>query len=968
MASEKIDALELDIDAKLNTENIDELIKKLEELGKSLDKLKGKSVKVNIQETGNASEKASSQVDKLTTSFLNQAVKITALIGIYRKLTGWISDGITSSMSYTENMNLFTVSLGEYSENAAKYGDTVREALGIDPSNWIRTQGVFNTLIEGFGVAGDQAAYMSQNLTQLTYDIASFYNLSISDAEKKIQSAVAGELEPVRRLGYDLSQNALTAIAQNPEYYGRTTYSVNELTGALEANNEALEDNTIRTVANFNELTQAEKVQLRYIALMTQVEEAQGDLSRTLNDPANQMRIFREELSMTSRALGNAFIPALNQVMPYVTAFFQVIEEGLQKIAAWFGYELPDMSDRIDVSDSVGAYDDIADDLGRAARNAKKIKDYTIGLDELNVLKPDDGISGGSGSSYSNYALGSIYKTPGYDFLGTAIENRIKEAKEQLDTLIQDFKEHPLQVSWEIVSGGVEELQKGIWAAIIGKTPEELAQEAYDNGTSVWHEFAVTALYDSAFSNVGDSIWRVLLGKTPDEMGEDAYNNGTTVGKEFLEGVMYSNNAATFLLTGGIGNIIAIIMGEAEESKIAKRAGEAGRTIGEQFMLEFANQIAKIFASNPLLQEVYKIATGRDVEADLAAIHKALYGTERKQSGWQSKPQNGNYQVRKDGLGNTSADEARKRGEEAAKNYAEGWTNYEKVVGDAGNSVYNSIWKGITNNGSANSLFKSAATSMASNYANGLLSGRSSAKSAGTQLYSSAYNGISSKSNDFTNIGKTLANAFTNALGSQQAKTNAYNAGWSVANTGSNGAYAPNGDYYWVGDQAGRGYVLGIKAHEWEAEASGWILARMTLNNLARALDINSPSKKAAEMGMFFDLGFANAIEDYAYTATNAADEMAKLSLRALDDSFISDRQISIPNSNAGYGIGAMNESAMATLASNIYQAVVSGLATYNGSENKDVKVIIDGKEVFTVVQTEARKRGATISNGAFSR
>ena len=102
------------------------------------------------------------------------------------------------------------VSLGQYSENASKYADTVRDALGIDPSGWIRTQGVFNTLIEGFGVGAEQAAYMSQNLTQLTYDIASFYNLSISDAEKKIQSAVAGELEPVRRLGYDLSQNALT--------------------------------------------------------------------------------------------------------------------------------------------------------------------------------------------------------------------------------------------------------------------------------------------------------------------------------------------------------------------------------------------------------------------------------------------------------------------------------------------------------------------------------------------------------------------------------------------------------------------------------------------------------------------------------------------------------------------------------------------------------------------------------------
>ena len=982
MASEKIDALELDIDAKLNTENIDELIKKLEELGKSLDKLKGKSVKVNIQETGNASEKASSQVDKLTTSFLNQAVKITALIGIYRKLTGWISDGITSSMEYTENMNLFTVSLGEYSENAAKYGDTVREALGIDPSGWIRTQGVFNTLIEGFGVAGDQAAYMSQNLTQLTYDIASFYNLSISDAEKKIQSAVAGELEPVRRLGYDLSQNALTAIAQNPEYYGKTTYSVNELTGALVANSEALEDNTIRTVANFNELTQAEKVQLRYIALMTQVEEAQGDMARTLNDPANQMRIFKEQMEMTSRALGNAFIPALNQVMPYITAFFQVIEEGLQKIAAWFGYELPDMSDRIDVSDSVGAYDDIADDLGRAARNAKKIKDYTIGLDELNVLKPDDGTSGGSGSSYANYALGSIYKTPGYDFLGTAIENRIKEAKEQLDTLIQDFKEHPLEVSWEIVSGGVEEVSKGIWSVILGKTPEELAQEAYDNGTSVWHEFAVTALYDSAFSNVGDSIWRVLLGKTPDEMGEDAYDNGTTVGEEFLKGVLFSNNAATFLVTGGIGNILAILVGE--DSDLAKRAGDAGKTVGQQFSLEFSKMFLSIFASNPIFKEMYKITTGRDADKDLEQANFLLNATKSKKVYTKT--------AKSDSLGNTSADEARKRGEEAAKNYAEGWEKSQYDLAKTGNDIYNTIWKGVTNNGNANLLLKGVGTNQARSYNEGLLSGKTSVSLAGNVLaglfidnlgsqnnkikaFNSGYalsnegvNGANAKRGDYTNVANNLANLFANALGSQQAKTNAYNAGWSVANTGSNGAYAPNGDYYWVGDQAGRGYVLGIKAHEWEAEASGWILARMTLNNLARALDINSPSKKAAEMGMFFDLGFANAIEDYAYTATNAADEMAKLSLRALDDSFISDRQISIPNSNAGYGIGAMNESTMATLASNIYQAVVGGLATYNGSENKDIKVIIDGKEVFTVVQTEARKRGATISNGAFSR
>ena len=325
MASEKIDALELDVNAKVTTENLDKLVTALGRLSKALDKVNAKQVNDGIKETGDSAKVAAEKANILTKSFADQAVKITALIALYRKLGNVISDGIENSMSYVENLNLFTVSMGEYAASAEKYGNTVKEALGIDPSNWIRTQGVFNTLIKGFGVGGDQAAYMSQNLTQLSYDIASFYNLSVAEAEQKLQSAVAGELEPVRRLGYDLSQSKLTEIAQDPRYYGRTTYAVNQETGALEANSEAINTNTQRTIANFNELTQGEKVQLRYIALMTQVTQAQGDMARTLNDPANQMRIFKEQLNQTSRALGNIFIPALNQVMPYITAFCQLI-------------------------------------------------------------------------------------------------------------------------------------------------------------------------------------------------------------------------------------------------------------------------------------------------------------------------------------------------------------------------------------------------------------------------------------------------------------------------------------------------------------------------------------------------------------------------------------------------------------------------------------------------------------------
>lgn len=973
MASDKIDALQLDIDAKLNTENLDKLISKLGELGKALDSLKGKSVSVNIKETGDAAKTSSKSVDNLASSFVSLAAKITAAIVVLRKFTSVVSDGIAESMSYTENLNLFTVSLGEYSENAAKYGDTVRDALGIDPSGWIRTQGVFNTLIEGFGVGAEQAAYMSQNLTQLTYDIASFYNLSITDAEKKIQSAVAGELEPVRRLGYDLSQNALTAIAQNPEYYGKTTYYVNQETGALEANTEALEDNTVRTVANFNELTQGEKVQLRYIALMTQVTEAQGDMARTLNDPANQMRIFKEQLTMTSRALGNAFIPALNQVMPYVTAFFQVIEEGLQRIASLLGYELPDMSDRMNVSDVAGGYEDIADDTGRAARNAKKIKDYMIGIDELNVLRPDDGTSGGSGSSNDTYALGSIFSTPGYDFLGNAIENRIKQAKEQLDGLIQDLKEHPLQVSWEIFSEGAGTIGEGIIEWITGKTPEQLAQDAWDSGHTVGEEFALALLasaQDSAFGEGSETIIELLIGKTPEDLAQDAWDNGDTVGEAFLKGIFMSN----LTLPGLMKNIYELLFGE--NSNLGKRAAESGRTIGKQFMLEYVKALLEIYSSNPILKELYKIATGRDAEKDLSDLKRTL-STVSMDDVYRGASNDWSIaDINKSDFwvgSNTSAQEAKKRGEDMIKGFAQGMNSGMSSVRLGASNLYKTALNGINNNGTASTNFANLGSNMTRAFTSALASQGSlnNAYNAGYKVSQFGYEGANANTVAYSNIADSLANLFSSALGSSANRSKAYSAGSYLSNEGSWGTTEYNDDYYYTGDMAGQGFVLGIRKHEYNAKVEGQRIAQAALYNLASALGIASPSKEAYKMGAFFDEGFANAISDYTYTATDAADEMARLSLQAIRTSnAMFNSGVSIPSgTNAGYGIGMANEGAMASLASNIYQAVASGISTLNlNGDDRDIKVIIDGKEVFKVVQKEQRDRGVAISNGAFSR
>ncbi len=965
MASEKIDALELDINAKLTTENLDKLITALGRLSKALDNVNAKKVKDDIKDTGDASKEAAAKADLLTNSFVNQAVKITALVAVYRKLADVISTGIENSMSYVENLNLFTVSMGQYADNASKYADTVRETLGIDPSGWIRTQGVFNTLIEGFGVGAEQAAYMSQNLTQLTYDIASFANISIADAEKKVQSAVAGELEPVRRLGYDLSQNALTAIAQNPKYYGETTYSVNELTGALEANSTALEDNTVRTIANFNELTQGEKVQLRYIALMTQIPELQGDMARTLNDPANQMRIFKEQLTMTSRALGNVFIPALNEVMPYLIAFFRVVEEGLQRLAAWAGFELPDMSDRMNVSDDVPYYENIVDSTGRAAKNAKKMKDYMIGIDELNVLRPDDGTSGGGSGSDNPYALGSTYKTPGYDFLSSAVENRIKDIKEAFDELGKDFEEHPLQVTGKILWEGLGTIGEGFWEWFLGKTPEELAQDAWDSGISVGEAFA-----NAVFLKMG-------------------------------EGIVQISDGFWGAITGA-------------DTTIAQRAAQSGRTIAGQFFGEASKTVLEFINSNEYLKWYYELTTGRNAEEDLVAAYKYLdankvntkkvkdgnftltgvLGDKSTTSGISKGAQaqaNAYINGLKSSLGEVekvgeeiynsawSGADNKGRGVESffktssnmSRRYADGLVNGTTGAASAGKSLYNSGYNGATNYGKALADYYNVSSGASSNYAKGLVNGTTSVASAGQTLYVYGYNGVANYGNggkEYSNLADNFANLFAGALSSNSALSGSYNSGYKLANEGTWGAYDLNSEFEYVGDMAGQGYVAGIRKNEYKAEYAGGTVANATLYKLKEALGIASPSKEAYAVGKFFDEGFANAISDFTSLATDNASNMAELSLKAMRTTNSMFSNFSVPtNNNAGYGVGAMNESAMMNMASTIYQAVASGISTISlNGDDRDIKVIIDGKEVFTAVETERRRRGVGVGNNAF--
>ena len=359
---------------------------------------------ITSTEKYNASaRKATSTTGKFTSGL--KALNVAAVAITFRKIGHFIAQAVTESNKYQEDLNLFTVALGQYADEAKEYAEYVSDIMGIDPAQWLRNQGIFNTLLTGFGDTAERAQLMSQNLTQLGYDLSSYANIPIEEAMLKLQSGISGELEPLRRLGYDLSQAKLQQTALN--------------LGIKES------------VAN---MTQAEKAELRYYAIMTQVTTAQGDMARTLEAPANQLRILQAQLTQAARAIGNIFIPALNAILPYAIAVVQVIREIANALANLAGFKLTDVDYSGVNSAAVGA-GSLADNLDDAAGAAKKLKQYTAGFDELNVFAPNTGSGSGAGAGGAG---GFDFDLPTYDFLGDAVQTRIGEIKKMIeDTLAE---------------------------------------------------------------------------------------------------------------------------------------------------------------------------------------------------------------------------------------------------------------------------------------------------------------------------------------------------------------------------------------------------------------------------------------------------------------------------------------------------------------------------------------------------
>ncbi|SKA84999.1 phage tail tape measure protein, TP901 family, core region [Clostridium sp. USBA 49] len=259
-----------------------ELNKMENELKEATRELKEKSSAwYKLSESMNsAGEKMKSVGDKMSSigSKLSTAVTLP-LVGIGTAATKMAMDAV-------ESENLFEVAMGSMAGDARKWSEETSKALGLNAFNVRKNVATYNAMLTSMGLTSQESLKMSEGLTQLSYDMASFYNLKPEEAFEKLKSGISGEAEPLKALGILVNDNTIKTYA-----YSHGIAKQGE------------------------QLTEAQKVQARYGAIMEATKNAQGDLARTMDSPTNKLRVMKEQTQQLGIQFGQLLIPILEKLM-----------------------------------------------------------------------------------------------------------------------------------------------------------------------------------------------------------------------------------------------------------------------------------------------------------------------------------------------------------------------------------------------------------------------------------------------------------------------------------------------------------------------------------------------------------------------------------------------------------------------------------------------------------------------------
>ena len=504
-----------------------------------------KRVSTETDKTDSSFKKLSTTVGKVGSSLKSLNTHATSSHNAFKKLSG-VTKGLKSafqaltglksgdifseaadqSITFTENANLFKVAMGEAVDMGRKFVNQMSEIYGMDPSNRMRYAGNFYQLADAIDMPDAAAAGLSLSLVKATNDISSLFNVPIEKVFEDLSSGMQGMSRAVRKYGMDIRTTTLEQTAL-----------------------------TLGITANVESMSEANRQGLRYITMMRQAKNASGDFARTIESPANQLKIFREQMSQLGRAIGDLFIEPLGIAIQYINGFVMALRMVINFLGSVLGL-VSNISGEttIDADEVAQSVENIGSAAGGAA---KKLKGLVAPFDELNVLASETEGGGGGGGGLVDLGTLDLAIAAEIESMELKLENIRMKALEVRDAFL-DFFGFTV-ADGAILSWDASQLEENL----INKFPEwtQTIQATFDNWTSIINSFGEVL---KSLGGVAQSVWDKVVGFVANFVNDDTVSTsieGLSSGLSGLADFINNNQSSIADFVIIVGALVAAFKG-----------------------------------------------------------------------------------------------------------------------------------------------------------------------------------------------------------------------------------------------------------------------------------------------------------------------------------------------------------------------------------------------------------------------
>lgn len=462
-----------------------------------------------LRDLGTSTRRGTDAFNLMTRASKGLRNALRTLVGV--QLGSWLSEAAKQSISYIENLNLFTVAMGDSLEAGTAFINKMAELYGMDPSSLMRYAGNFYQLADAIDMPDESAAKLSLSLLKATNDISSLFNMPIETVFNDLSSGMQGMSRAVRKYGMDIR---VTTLQQTALSLGISD--------------------------NVENMSEANRQGLRFITMMRQASNASGDFAKNINQPANQLKIFKEQLAVLGRSIGNLFLKPLSTAIVYINGFIMALNAAISFISSLFGIVTSLFGGSVDTTaDSADKIADSVGGIGSAAGGAaKKLKQMLAPFDELNILQDQaaSGDGGGVGGALSDLGTLDPAIAAEIENMKLQLEDIRMKAVEVRDALLEFF-------GFQVENGAILSWDASVFEAnLINKFPQwtQTIQAVFDNWTDIVHAFGRVL---EALAGIAQAVWDKVVGFISKFVNDDSVS-------AYISGLAGSlNSFADFLNT-----------------------------------------------------------------------------------------------------------------------------------------------------------------------------------------------------------------------------------------------------------------------------------------------------------------------------------------------------------------------------------------------------------------------------------